>query len=163
MQLFKSLRRLARKINVTQKLMLSNTELLRKDLGDLETCLMNAIFQRLAEVASSLRSNPKQLVTKEGRNLQEQVLALLKLVHNAEGKVIHPLQVRHAVKVELPHFADNTQQDAHEFLMTILPVLQLSRYQGSLSSLLQCKSCKYQSIKKEIFSCIEVWVPEREV
>ena len=40
MQLFKSLRRLARKINVTQKLMLSNTELLRKDLGDLETCLI---------------------------------------------------------------------------------------------------------------------------
>ena len=70
------------------------------------------------------------------------MLALLKLAHNAEGKVIHPVQVRHAVKVELPQFADNTQQDAHEFLMAIFPVLQLSRYQGSASSVLQCKSCK---------------------
>ena len=73
------------------------------------------------------------------------------------------MQARHAVKVELPQFADNTQQDAHEFLMAILPVLQLPRYQGSVSSVLQCKSCKYQSIKKEVFSCIEVPVPERGV
>ena len=90
------------------------------------------------------------------------MLALLKLVHNTEGKVIHPIQARHAVKVELPQFADNTQQDTHELLMTILPVLQLPRYQGSVSSFLQCKSCKYQSIKKEVFSCIEVPVPEKQ-
>ena len=71
------------------------------------------------------------------------------------------MQVRHAVKVELPQFADNTQQDAREFLMAILPVLQLPRYQGSVSSVLQCKSCKYQSIKTlPVFSCIEVQVPE---
>ena len=70
---------------------------------------MNAIFQCLAEGASSLRSSPKQLVRKEGRNLQEQLVALLKLVHNTEGKVIYPVQVRHAVKVELPRFADNMQ------------------------------------------------------
>ena len=86
--------------------MLSNTQLLQKDLGN--TCYMNAILQCLAEGASSLRSSPKQLVRKEGRNLQEQVVALLKLVHNTEGKLIYPVQVRHAVKVELPQFADNT-------------------------------------------------------
>ena len=86
--------------------MLSNTQLLQKDLGN--TCYMNAILQCLAEGASSLRSSPKQLVWKEGRNLQEQVVALLKLVHNTEGKLIYPVQVRHAVKVELPQFADNT-------------------------------------------------------
>ena len=40
----------------------------------------------------------------------------------------------------------------------------LPRYQGSVSSaVLQCKSCKYQSIKKEVFSCIEVPVSERGV
>ena len=78
--------------------------------------------------------NVEQLVRKEGKNLQEQVLALLKLVHNTEGKVIHPVQARHAVKVELPQFADKTQQDAHQFLMTILPVLQLP--QGSVSTVL---------------------------
>ena len=88
-------------------------------------CYMNAIFQCLAEGASSLRSSPKQLIGKEERNLQEQVLALLKLVYNTEGKMIHPVQVRHAVKVELPQFAENTQQDVHEFLMAILPLLQL--------------------------------------
>ena len=77
--------------------------------------------------------------------------------------MIHPVQARHAVNVELPKFADNTQQDAHEFLMAILPVLELTRYQGSVSSVLQCKSCKYQSIKKEVFSCIDVPVPERGV
>ena len=87
-------------------------------------CYMNAIFQCLAEGASSLRSSPKQLVRKEERNLQEQVLALLKLVYNTEGKVIHPVQAIHAVKVALPQFAENSQQDAHEFLMAILPVLQ---------------------------------------
>ena len=86
------------------------------------TCYMNAIFQCLAEGASSLRSSPKQLVRKEGRNLQEQVLALLKLVHNTEGKVILPVQARHDVKIELPQSADNTK-DAHEFLMVILSVL----------------------------------------
>ena len=69
------------------------------------------------------------------------------------------MQARHAVKVELPQFTDNTQQDAHEFLVAILPVLQLPRCQGSVSLVLQCKSCKYQSIKKEVFSCIEVPVP----
>ena len=53
------------------------------------------------------------------------MLALLKLVHNTEETVIHPVQARHSVKVELPQFADNTQQDEHEFLMAILPVLQL--------------------------------------
>ena len=58
----------------------------------------------------------------EGRNLQEQVLALLKLVHNTEGKVILPVQARHDVKIELPQSADNTK-DAHEFLMVILSVL----------------------------------------
>ena len=70
---------------------------------------MNVIFQRLAEGASSLRSSPKQHVRKEGKNLQEQVLALLKLVHNTEGNVIYPVQARHAIKVELPQFADNTR------------------------------------------------------
>ena len=103
------------------------------------------------------------VVTKERRNLQKQVLAWLKLVHNTEGKVIHPVQARHALKVELPQFADNTQQHTHEFLMAILPVLQLPRDQESVSSVLQCKCCKYQSIKKEVFSCIEVPVPERGV
>ena len=62
-----------------------------------------------------------------------------KLVHNTEGKTIHPVQARHVVKVELPQFADKTQQHAHEFLMAILPALQLSRYQGSVSSALQFK------------------------
>ena len=71
------------------------------------------------------------------------------------------MQARHVVKVELPQFADSKQQGAHEFLMTILPVLQLPRYQGSVSSVLQCKTCRYQSIKKEVLSCIEVPVPER--
>ena len=46
--------------------------------------------------------------------------------------------------------------------MAIL-LVQLPRYQGCVSSVLQCKSCKYQSIKKEVFSCIEVPVPERGV
>ena len=45
---------------------------------------MNAIFQCLAKGASSLRSSPKYLVMKEGRNLQGQVLALRKLPYNAE-------------------------------------------------------------------------------
>ena len=91
------------------------------------------------------------------------MLTLLKLVHNTEGKVIHPMQARHTVKVELPQFADNMQQDLHEFLIANLPVLPLPRYQESISSVLQCKSYKYQSIKKEVFSCIEVPVPERGV
>ena len=73
------------------------------------------------------------------------------------------VQARHATKVELAQFADNTQQDAHRFLMAILPVLQLPRYQESVSSVLQCKSYKYQSIKKEVFGCVEVPVPERGV
>ena len=102
-----------------------------RGLRNLENCYMHVIFQCLAEGTSSLRSSPKQLVRKEGRNLKEQVLALLKLVHNTEGKVIHPVQARHAVKVELPQFADNTQQDAHEFLTAILPVQQLPRHQGT--------------------------------
>ena len=90
--------------------------------------------------------------------MKEQVL--LTLVHNTEGKVIHPVQANHAVKVELPQFTDKTQQDALEFLMTFLPVLQLPRYQGSVLSILQCKSCKYQSVKK-VFKCIEVLMPKR--
>ena len=87
-------------------------------------------------------------------------MSLLILVHNTEGKLIHPVQTNHAVKVELPQFADNTQQDALEFLMTFPPVLQLPGYQGSVSSILQCKSCKYQSVKK-VVKCIEVPMPER--
>ena len=47
--------------------------------------------------------------------------------------------------------------------MAILPVLQLPRYQGSVSSVLHCKSCKYQSIKKEFFGHIEVPVLGRGV
>ena len=90
--------------------------------------------------------------------MKEQVL--LTLVHNTEGKVIHPVQANHAVKVELPQFADKTQQDSLEFLMTFLPVLQLPRYQGSVLSILQCKSRKYQSVKK-VFKCIEVLMPNR--
>ena len=97
---------------------------------------MNAIFQCLAEGTSSLRSSPKQLVRKEKRNLHEQVLALLKSVHNTEGKMIHPVQARNAVKVELPQFADNTQQVSHKFLITTLPLLQLPRYQDFISSAL---------------------------
>ena len=111
-----------------------------------------------------LKCSPKHLVRKEGRNLQEQVLALLKLMHNAEGNVIHSMQARHAVKNELLQSADNTQQGSHEFLMAILPVLQLPRYQGSVSSVLPCKRCKYQSIKKEVlFSCFGVPFQERGV
>ena len=132
-----------------------------RNLGN--TYYMNEIFQCFTEGFSSLRSSLKQLVRKEGGNLQKQVLTFLKLAYNTEGKVIHPVQARYAVKGELPQFAYNIQQNAHEFLMTIFPVLQLPRYQGSVSSGLQCKSCKYQSIKKEVFSCIEVPVPERGV
>ena len=100
---------------------------LRK-LGD--TCYRNAIFQCLAKGASLFRISPKHFVREERRDLQEQVLALLKLVHNAEGKVTHPVQTRHAVKVELPQFADNTQQDVREFLMAVLPMLDLPRHKG---------------------------------
>ena len=88
---------------------------------------------------------------------------MLKLVHNTEEIVIHPVQARYAVKFEFPQFADNIQQDTHEFSMTILPVPRLPRYQGCVSSILQCKICKYQSIKKQVFACIEVLVPERGV
>ena len=56
------------------------------------------------------------------------MLVFLNLVLNTGGKVIHPVQARHAVKVELPQFADSTQQDAHEFLKAVLPVLQFPRY-----------------------------------
>ena len=52
---------------------------------------MNEIFQCVAKGASSLRSDPKNLVRKEGRNLQEQVLAQLNLVHSAKEKVIYPV------------------------------------------------------------------------
>lgn len=45
--------------------------------------------------------------------------------------------------------------------MAVLPALHLPRYQGSVSSILQFKSCKHQSIKKELFSGIEVPVPGR--
>ena len=90
-------------------------------------------------------------------------MALLKLVHNTEGKVMHPVQPRHAVKVELPQFADNTQRNAHEFLMANFPVLQLPRYQGSVSSVLQCKSCVNTSLSRKRKSCTEVPVPERGV
>ena len=65
---------------------------------------MNAIFQRLAEGGSSLRSRHKQLVRKEGRNYQEWLLVLLKLIHYIEGKLIYPLQARHDIKLELPQF-----------------------------------------------------------
>ena len=80
------------------------------------------------EGVSSLRSRPKQLVRKEGRNFQERLLVLLKLIHYIEGNLIYPVQTRHDVKVELPQFTDNTQQDAQEFLMAILPVIFLTRY-----------------------------------
>ena len=53
-------------------------------------------------------SSPKHVVRNEGRTLQEQVGALLKSVHNTEGKVIYPVQVRHVVKIELPQFSDST-------------------------------------------------------
>ena len=46
--------------------------------------------------------------------------------------------------------------------MAILPVLQLPKYQGSVSSILQCKSSKYLPIKKAFFSCTEVKLRERE-
>ena len=126
-----------------------------------KTCYMNAIFQCLGEGASSLRSSPKQVVRKEGINLKEQVLALLKLLHNTKGKVIHPVQARQTVKLSF-HNLLITEQYAHDLLTAILPLLQLPKYQGSVSSILQCESCKYHSIKKEVFSCIEVPVPERE-
>ena len=44
--------------------------------------------------------------------------------------------------------------------MAFFPLLQLPRYQGSVSLVLRCKRCNNQSIKKEFFSCIEVPVPE---
>ena len=47
--------------------------------------------------------------------------------------MILPGQARHAVKVELSQFANDLQQDAHEFIMAILPVLKLPRYPGSVS------------------------------
>ena len=87
-------------------------------------------------------------------------IAKVSTQYRRKGDTVQP---RHAVKVELPQFADNTQRNAHEFLMANFPVLQLPRYQGSVSSVLQCKNCKYQSIKKEVVSCIEVPVPERGV
>ena len=79
--------------------------------------------------ASSVKSSANQLVRKKGKNLEKQVLALLKVA-----------QARHAVKVKLPKFSDNTQQDTHEFLMKILPVLQLPRYQWIVSRMVKCKS-----------------------
>ena len=86
------------------------------------------------------------------------MLALLKLVDNIEGKMIYPVHARHAFKIESPQFADNMQ-----IILNGSSSSAAVRYQGSVSSVLECKSCKYQSIKREVFSCIEVLVPERSI
>ena len=51
--------------------------------------------------------------------------------------MIHSAQAWHAVRVKLPQYTDNTKKDEHEFLMAILPVIQLPRYQESVSSILK--------------------------
>ena len=118
-----------------------------RNLGN--TCYINQIFHCLAEGASLLRRSPKQFVKKEGRNLQRQVLALLKFVHSTEGKVIDPVQARHVSKLSCHNLL--ITQDAHEFLMASLLVLQLLRYQGSVSSVMQCKVVNTSLSRKKSF------------
>ena len=84
---------------------------------------------------------------------------MLKLVDNTEGKMIYPVHARHAFKIESPQFADNMQIILNGSSSSAA-VIKIS---GSVSSVLECKSCKYQSIKREVFSCIEVLVPERSI
>ena len=122
---------------------------------------MNAIFQCLAaEVCSVKNSKINHEVSKAGV-VKEHVTALLKVINDTEGQAIFPSQARNAIKIELPQFADNNQQDAHEFLMAIIPRLALWKYQGRVVSLRKCR-CGYQSTKYELFTCTEVPVLERE-
>ena len=65
--------------------------------------------------------------------------------------MIHLVQARRAVKVELPQFVDNTVLEACYFFMAILPVLQLPSYEGTVLSIPKCKSCDYQSARDEKF------------
>ena len=128
-----------------------------RNLGN--TCYMNAIYQCLAAEVCSAKNGRRN---HEGNNtgvVKEQITALLKVIYNTKGQAINPWQARNAIKSELPQFANNNQQDAHEFLMAIIPSLVLPNYQGKVTSVLKC-SCGCQSSKPEMFACIEVPVLE---
>ena len=130
-----------------------------RNLGN--TCYMNAIFQCLAAEVCSVKNGKRNHEVSKAGVVKEHVTALLKVINNTEGQAIFPSQARNAIKSELPQFADSNQQDAHEFLMAIIPRLALLKYQGRVVSLLKCR-CSYQSTKYELFTCIEVPVLERE-
>ena len=70
------------------------------------------------------------LTRKNWRKLNEQVLALLKVVCNTLGEVMHSGQGRRAVKFDMPQFADKVEESADKFSMAILPILQLPSYKG---------------------------------
>ncbi|XP_053712292.1 ubiquitin carboxyl-terminal hydrolase 37-like isoform X3 [Synchiropus splendidus] len=122
-------------------------------------CYINATLQSLLTLVDFVRDIRGQksdsTVIRTFMNIQA--------CHNADNQLKSRLLVafKHAVAEEAPEFKNNTQKDAHEFLVAVMEhMMHLQAFQDSLLfqmvSNRMCTSCATGSYKEEAFTHISL-------
>lgn len=117
------------------------------------TCYLNAV----TSVVLHLQRLSAEILQRD--NAVCQALSNL-LRKKGSGNILNPVAVKECISEFSEQFANNEQQDAHEFWLLLLEKLETKLFTGSIEHVFTCEACKHRTSTEETFNDISLNVTD---